>query len=556
MKPQSPVNIWPLNIDNLIKEQGLIEVTSPLIWEPSSTNLHPDGLFSEGIFGQIGTAERISRCGFMSLNTAILAPVIYKNVIDLKPIYSEIMSGKIYAYLDKKSGELIPCDKEKVGSDTGFSFFLSCFDSLKFPKTESHTRQMKILAIERAKSIGAAVVKRLLILPAGLRELKVENGRVAVEEINSIYKYILALASEVKNSDDSPQLNRIYDGVRYNIQLKVYELFSVHKEFLSGKAGFAQRKYARRALAYGTRNVISGAELKGTSVSDPTYQKHDETIAPLFQLAKGFQPLVIHNLRALFYSQIFTQSSTRVIGIDTKTYNTEYIDVSNSEVNNALSSEGMEDLISMFKNVHMREKPVIIRDVNDKFYYLFLVYDTGESVYLFRSVEDFTTFMKDNHNVDVDRKYIRPLTYMEMLYLATFRATAGKFMTFTRYPAIEIGSIYPTRIKVGTTIPSRKVRFMSQYDEKEIELPMYPILGKPHLDSTIIHPGQTKGLGADYDGDTGSLNSVMSVEGTAECEAYLNSTKSLVTPDGKFIKSLQTDLTGLTFFNLSRDPQK
>jgi hypothetical protein len=560
MKPTQPFNIWPLNIDDLIRREGLLEVKSHLIWEPSTTNLHPDGLFSEGIFGQVGSPERIYRMGFISLNTKIMVPNVYKNVIDLKPIYSDIMEGKAYATFNKKTGEFDPCPKDQPGCDTGYSFFLSHFDELKFTPTNSHTRSMKIAAVEKSKTMNAAIAERIPVLPAGIRDLKMEGDRVATEEINKVYSAILSLASEVYHKFNDPILDKIYDGVKYNIQLKVYELFATHKEFLSGKTGFAQRKYARRALACGTRGVISGADMKGKNIEDPSYQKHDETIGPLFQLAKAFQPLVVHQLRELFYSQIFTQVSNRVIGIDTKTYETTYIEVSNAEVTRALSAEGMEDIISMFRNVHMRERPVIIRDIKDKFYYLFLVYDresgkdsAQNEIYLLRNMNDFVTFMKDNHGHEVDKSKIRPLTYTEMLYLATYRATVDKYCTFTRYPAIELGSIYPTKIKVGSTIPNRQVMFKSQYDDKAILLPAYPILGKMYLDSVVVHPSQVVGLGADYDGDTGSLNSVMSAEAIEECRTYLKSLKSFISPDGKFIKSAETALTELTFFNLTRD---
>jgi hypothetical protein len=554
MLPQDPFNITPLHVDNFIKANGLIEVKSHLIWEPSSTNLHPDGLFSEGIFGQIGSPERFSRIGFISLNTKVLAPIVFKNTMDLKPMYGEIMSGKVYAKFNEELKEFIPCEKTVVGADTGFSFFLSRFDKLVFSETASHTRKTKIKTIEIAKEKKCAMIERMLVLPAGLRDIKQTGDKIEVEEINKIYTSILSLSLEVNNNLTSPALIKIYDGVKYNLQLKVYELYDLHKEFLSGKTGFAQRRYARRGLAYGSRNVISGAILQANSPTDTQYLKHDETLLGLFQCAKMFQPLVINQLRSVFYSQIFTQGSVRAPAIDTKTKSIIYIEVSDQEINRTLSSDSLEALINTFQNLHMRTNPVSIRDIDNKLYWLFLVYDDGDKIYILRNISDFTEFM-NNKNHPVDPSKIRPLTYVEMIYLATYRATYDKHCTITRYPAIEMGSIYPSKIKIGTTLPSRKVKFSSQYnDDYFIELPCYPILGKPYLDTTIIHPAHRAGLNADYDGDTISANGIMSDEANVECREYLNKPRSIISTDGKFIKSASTDLTDITFFNLTRDP--
>lgn len=555
MEPKNPVNIWPLHPEKYIKEHGLIEVTSYLTWEPSSSNLHPDGLFSEGIFGQLGSPERLSTMGFISLNTPILSPLAYKNVNDLKGLYVRIMSGQQYAIFDEKLKDFLPCDKTEVGCDTGYTFFLSRFNDLKFAHNKSELRSQKILTIEKMKEMDAAIVRQVLVLPAGIRDIKQTGDRFEVEEINKVYTSILSLASEVKQSTSNPLLDKVYDGVRYNIQLKVYELFLTHKNFFDGKTGYGQRRYARRGLAWGTRNVITAANMSAESVDDQTFLKQNETLVPVFQAAKAFQPAVISQLRELFYSQIFSMGVTRVAGIDTKTFNIEYIDVTDTEVTKALSSAGLEELIVMFQNVHMREKPVIIRDVNNKFYYLFLVYDNNNEIYVLRNVNDFSTFMKENKNHEVDTSKIRPLTYVEMMYFATYKAVLGRHVTVTRYPAIEIGSIYPSKVKIGTTVPSKKVKFTSQYQEDySIELPHYPIVGNSYIDSVVIHTSQNKGLDADYDGDTISINSVLSVEANEEQTKYLHSIESIISPSGKFLKSAYTSLTNLTLTNLTRDP--
>ena len=198
MEPQAPFNIWTMHPEQFILKNNLKEVTSQMIFEPSSNNFHPEGLFSEEIFGQVGSSSRISTLGYIDLNTDILAPVIYKNVIDLKPVYGSIMQGKTAVVWNEKTKQFDVCTKEFEGADTGYSFFISHFNELKFNKTSSPARNNKITTINKARSTNTAVVNKLIVSPAGLRDVKEERGRVAIEEVNKLYKTILAIAQEVK----------------------------------------------------------------------------------------------------------------------------------------------------------------------------------------------------------------------------------------------------------------------------------------------------------------------------------------------------------------------
>lgn len=560
MEPTAPFNIWPMQIDDFIKKNFIQEVTSQMIYEPSSTNFHPDGFFSEQIFGELGSPTRLNKLGYISLNTDILPPLIYKNTIDLKPIYDSIMQGKTYAIYNEDLHRFDICTKDTLNAETGYAFFIKHFNDIQFDQTASARRTNKIKAIEKAKEVNATIVNKMLIAPAGIRDIREDHGRIAIEEINKYYNSLLSISQEVKNSLINPILARFYDGIKYNIQLKVYEIYKYWENFLDGKTGFAQRRYARRGIAWGTRNVVTSAEMTGTDPSDPTYLKHQESIIPIFQAAKAFQPLVIFQLRSLFYNQIFTFGSTRVAAINPLTKKIEYIEVSDNEVTKALSNQMGEDIINMFQNTNIRLKPVTIKDKEDNKYWLFLIYDTGDEIYVLRNIDDFQAFMTKNRSTDgkpypLDMNKLRPITYLEMMYFATYFATRDKYCTITRYPAIELGSIYPTKVKIGTTIPSREVYFTSQYEQDyDVILPHYPILGNAYLDSTIFHPSQAAGLGADYDGDTVSVNGLLSTDATEECEKYYNSPKSIVTLRGTFLKSGETNLTRLTIFNLTRLP--
>src|SRR5574344_1399418 len=129
-------------------------------------------------------------------------------------------------------------------------------------------------------------------------------------------------------------------------------------------------------------------------------------------------------------------------------------------------------------------------------------------------------------------------------------------MTITRYPAIEVGSIYPSSPVCASTAPDRIVTFSSQYGSGgDRILPHYPIVGnKQYQDSLVIHPAKTVGLNADYDGDTVSANSIMTIEAVNECKEYLSEAKSKVSITMKLYDTCDTKTCVTIFHALTRLP--
>ena len=126
-------------------------------------------------------------------------------------------------------------------------------------------------------------------------------------------------------------------------------------------------------------------------------------------------------------------------------------------------------------------------------------------------------------------------------------------MTITRYPAIEPGSIFPSKVHLVSTKPGRIVTFRSSVGN-DFQFPEYPIIGARSVDSTILHPSRLAGLDADFDGDTISVNSVMSKEANDECNEYYNSLGALIDLNGSLLVNIDTDLINWITYNLTRDP--
>ena len=131
-----------------------------------------------------------------------------------------------------------------------------------------------------------------------------------------------------------------------------------------------------------------------------------------------------------------------------------------------------------------------------------------------------------------------------------------KHCLITRYPVIVQGSVYPSKVQIGTTVPSRNVTLLSQYHEAfEVNLARYPILTNKYQDSTILHPCKMKGLSGDYDGDMVSVNGVLLDECNQEIAAYLQHPSSIATANGQLVASAETNVTRLVCFNFTRAVQ-
>lgn len=689
-------NIWPMQVNQYIQKNYIKQVTSSLIFEPSSTRYDERGLYSEDIFGQIGDPSRVEKLGYIDLQVEIVSPHFFRNICDVVPWYTGIFTGSTYAIFDPVDKLFLATDIEAEGARTGFNFFMEHVQELRYEKTASMSRSDKIDAILAAADQNALMLRQCIVCPAGWRDVRVsKTGQVEVEDINKVYLSLLSIADAFSAIADDTSVLALFDSLRYAMQLKMMEIYIHWKTFLEGKRGFAQQKYAKRGLALGTRNVITAADMISESPSSNNFLSHDATEIALFQAAKAYEPIVIHAINSLFMQIIFAPSSIQAPLIDTKTLSVSYVEVTPSDVTDALGAQSKSKLINDFENIHMRSKPVTIEAVDGKQYYLWLVYDLGDRIYLFRDKQDLSvmlisslrtgdepsdeylfhisktdlgskfTFSPTEHDDDsiahisvsdtvksaiitTDHRYsekntsyqvyaikrsnitnknyipnnvivkqrkvfdahvtkeswfikpvdgvkigtievrnddtaavsrfkplkdvpnelkdaegyvqafervytwtervldvesIRPLTYVELLYIATVKAVKNKYGTVTRYPAIEVGSIYPTKVAVTTTVRSRNVRFMNQYadDEQWVDLPFYPIIGETqYVDSAILSPAKTAGLGADYDGDTITFNGLLTTEANEEADRHVNSVKYLVSPTGKFYDTAST----------------
>lgn len=592
-----PFNIQIMDVDDFIQRHSLLPVTSTAIFETGTKRFHPDGLYSEAIFGQVGSRDRLVRKGYIDLHTDIVTPHLYKQLISLRSYYKDIISGKAYAKLDPEIKDLILAEPDEPGADTGFQFFVKSLPKITFARTDSVKRTDKIDLLEKYRD--RMIIDKLIVLPAGIRDVKITDDYISPEEINKFYVSILQLASGLpSNKSDEP----LYDAIRFQIQTKVMAIYDYITTLIDGKKGFAQGKFAARKLTYGTRNVITALPI--TRVDDPSSDRcigPDEIEIPLFQAMKSSFPLIVYSLQQIFFNTVFSNQTNKIPLIDPDSLFINYVDVETAVINMYTTDTGINDLINNYRTPEIQWEPVKIKGKNEnneiKDYYFYLLLDVEDCLRVGRSATDIKDkidmevrdifnrrlndklnlipensiisewtvynvlsggitdepltsielYTKDdieigdssfkihklsskdydelvkNYSVKLtdkvkmvsvnrtyeiyksskqeyrreyakkiaqyvyDKKYLRPITWTEMFYLATYFALAGKYTTATRHPMMLIENITLNKIHLMSTTQSRIAKLYGT-NGGYTSLNEYPMYRTPVKTPMSVHP--------------------------------------------------------------------
>jgi hypothetical protein len=171
-------------------------------------------------------------------------------------------------------------------------------------------------------------------------------------------------------------------------------------------------------------------------------------------------------------------------------------------------------------------------------YYLALIYRGPDKT--FKIFSDIDKLPKH-----LDRKYVHPITPIELLYLSGYRIWHRYYGFVTRYPITGTGSTYPSSAYVKTTTEGEERRELDENWEPypdhsyvALEFPRADV--NTFVDSLVLSPTRLAGLGADFDGDTASWNCVMTEEAIEDCRKYLDSKNAYVDPRGGLRASSST----------------
>lgn len=533
----------PFNIDLLILSdqdtRTLKPVTSlDIFTSGSGSDFHEEGLFSTSIFGKVADERRQFRFSYIDFKVEVFHPVIFKSLIESKRLYSEIVSGVTFARWDEKLSDFVKSNPSD--GDTGFNFFVSKWKNIVLPKATTTSRMQDNALITKYKD--KCMISKLVVMPAGLRELEIDDyNRIKEDEINSDYRRILSLSNTI--SDTAVKNNpEALDKVRYQLQLAVNVIYDKVRNIIEGKKKLLLGSFASRRVFNGTRNVITSMDTRVAVLGEAGGVGFNDTIIGLYQYLKAVEPIAVYQIKK-FVSNIFADINHPVKLVNTKTLEGEDTMIGVKYFDQWTTSEGIKKILTIFKEESIRNKPLI---VDGK--YLALIYKGPDMTYkVFSGIQEFPE--------GLDKKYVKPITLCELLYLSVYKESSKYPLYLTRYPVTGIGSIYPSNVFLKPTLETEK-RVMLGEDWKPDENNVayqFPVLSSAFVNSMIPHPTRLARLGADFDGDTGSANIAYSDESIAEWEAFKNSKKAYIGTDGKFIHKTGTSTVELVLYNMTGD---
>lgn len=517
--------------------QKIRPTTSLNIFETNSREFDENGLFSTLTFGVPGDDRRDFQFSYIDLKADIFHPYAIYIFKSLKRLYIEILTGKAYATWDDELKDFVRANP--LEGKTGFNFFAEYWSKIVHKRTRSRIRDLLIDKLEKNKDKW--LTRYVLILPAGLRDIDFSaTGKIKKDPVNNEYLRLIG----VSNNNPKYPLGNLPDnnqarGVLQDAFNKVYDYF---KQMSSGKTGFWQAKFATRAVFYGTRNVLTSNAPVSEDASSPQALDVNRTVLGFYQHCKSIEPKTINLLKNGFISKVFT-GNLKARLTNRKTLMSEWVDLSRATYDLWTSSEGLSKVINRLVAKENRNSPVLVDD-----YYIGLVYIDESGFKFFHGLDELP--------ITKSKKNVYPITLLELVYVSGYKDW-DKYPTYiTRYPAITIASIYPSKPYVKTT--AKGLIRQELGDDFNPLGPEYICHEYPDRESTqfieSMSPHVTRYvlLGADNDGDTGSNNTVMTDEAIAEANRILSTIEAYLNPAGGLKTSYDIPPLKAVFHNLLR----
>lgn len=535
-------NKIPFNVGVLtISDQWALlvrPVTSLDIFVAASKNLHPDGLFSQEIFGTPGTPARYSKEGYIDIKVEIFHPLIYKCLMGMKGLYADILSGKSYAVFDPKVKDFVQCTA--ADGDTGYAYFVKHWQDIAFEQTDSDQRKEKIRVIEKYKT--KALTSRVYVLPAGYRDVEIdETGRVTSNEVNALYSSLVAISNTITPALLKADISS-YDAQRYRLQYTFNEIYEMMFGVLRGKNNLMMGKWASRAITDSTRNVLVSMDINSKRLEDPGAPDLNNVTVGLLQFMKATRPKFLHYLKTGFLNEAFISPSAPALLTDRRTLQSVRVDVPAAVYDKWMSNQGLEKSINSYKERSIRDKAIMIAGQ----YYLGLIYRGPDGT--FKLIHGIDELPADRKKEDC-----KPLTYTELFYIHCYQWANTIPFLVTRYPIVTNRSTFPAMAFLVSTVKNEeRVPLDSNWQPVPDKIALkFPIPGVDSYDAQSPHPSRLELLAADFDGDTGSGTALMSTEALAEVKAAMDDKSFYVGPDGQFTAKLETATINYTLASMT-----
>lgn len=548
-----------LNENSDIKINDWKEVTSVSFFVPNTTDPHPEGLFSNEIFGNPGTNDRKTRWGYISLNDYFMNPHCFYVFNRLKTaIATDIKQGLGRYYVDS-TGELIKLDKgETVPANalykepgTGFAWLREAWPYISWRTTKDMTKTAKTRRkFLKMLDIDQVFMDKFPVMPAFYRDIDFKSTKR--NKINTYYSSILRLANLIKNTstlmffDDDPDIPAISTS-HVKMENVLIEFYNYFMDKLGGANGFVNDHVVGKTTDYGARLVITTPSYNCERYTDCEVDFFHSSV-PLSIAINIFSPFIIFGLNKWIKNTISGRNYVRYYDFDKNEWVSENLDPTWLD---EFSGDSIRKSLDLYKkSKRYRVRPVTLKGEDGKRIPITVAVSLIENNKV--NIDTDIESVINDEDFDNPKKY-RNLTYCELYYIIAMDYIKDKVIFNTRYPLTTYNGTYSGLMNI---IPANK--YASLFINGKL-YPRYPIIQYTreeeieHLftDSMRMFSVYPSAMGADFDGDQISTQGVFTNEANDNCIKHMNEVSNVVGIDGKSIRELPRVVThgiyGLTY---------
>lgn len=236
------------DFDKLIETEKLKEVKNANILSLNNKNNFDDeGLWSELIFGRVGSKERKTRFGYIRLHIPMIRPVVYRLMKTYSEEIRDIIADKVKFKIEK-TGELI----EDESGETGLLFLLKNYQKINFASCAKKDKQDVGKFIENNK-YKIFIHNYWILPPGGIRDMSVnQNAKQFTSEINDIYEKIISLNSQLELYEFDEEMQSVICHELHNFLVQAH-LWVQTK--MTGKGGLLRGTMLKKSVDYSARCI-------------------------------------------------------------------------------------------------------------------------------------------------------------------------------------------------------------------------------------------------------------------------------------------------------------
>lgn len=545
------------NINKDIELNNWKEVTTANFFISNTTELHPKGLFSTEIFGNTGTPERKTNWGWIALNDVFMNPHAFYVLQNLKRSIAEDMkTGANHYYVDKNGeltklpqGQTVPADALYKNTGSGFDWLKQAWPyiSWKITKDMSNGAKTKRKWL-KSFDIDAIFWDKFPVCPAFYRDVDFKSNKRNI--INTFYTRLLYHSEIIKNTDNLQFFN-VEEGqpTKSNAHIKCQDLMNEISLFffdkLGGANGFINKHAVGKTTDYGARLVITPPNFNYESYKDIETDFFHSSV-PLAVAINIYAPFMIYAVKQWIENYV---SGNRFI--------TVYNPVTNSYENKELASSYMDEFTSdnirrildlYKKSKKYRVENITLKGVDERIPIWVHSKKNGKVV-------EFTSNVLSVDDSEKSPENFHKMTFCELFYIIAEISLKNKCIDTTRYPADDYYHMYPALMNI---IPSQKYIEASFNGVNYKRFPDLNLKSEVDIEHSFndtlkmfsIYPSS---LGADFDGDQVSAQSLFSDEANEEAIKQMNNISHVLGIDGEIMREfpnvIKHGIYNLTYMN-------